>query len=121
MGLATATIANAEDYQRVLSTSRPVFLLFVSAHCPACTEAGPLFERVAARYPNVVSMVLDCAQTPRHPEVTGTPTGLIYVDGQLKEKFKGFGSPEGQKQLLENTFKRYSKPRRPTQSPVARP
>ena len=121
MGLATETITNAEDYQRVLSSPYPVFLLFVSAHCPACTEAGPLFERVAAKYPNVVSMVLDCAQTPRHPEVTGTPTGLIYVDGQLKEKLKGFGSPEGQKQLLENTFKRYSKPRRPTKSPVARP
>ena len=108
MGLATATIANAEDYQRVLSTSRPVFLLFVSAHCPACTEAGPLFERVAAKYPNVLSMVLDCAQTPRHPEVTGTPTGLVYVNGELKEKLKGFGPLEDQAQLVEDTFARYA-------------
>ena len=51
MGLATATIANTEDYQRVLSTSRPVFLLFVSTHCPACAEAVPLFEKVAAKTP----------------------------------------------------------------------
>ena len=108
MGLATATIANAEDYQRVLSTSRPVFLLFVSAHCPACTEAVPLFEKVAARYPSVVSMVLDWAQTPRHPEVTGTPTGLIYLDGQLQEKLQGFGTLDDQAQVVEDTFARYA-------------
>lgn len=108
MGLATATIANAEDYQRVLSSPHPVFLLFVSAHCPACTEAVPLFERVAARYPNVVSMVLDCTQTPRHAEVTGTPTGLIYFNGQLKETLKGFGPLEDQAQLVEDAFARYA-------------
>lgn len=108
MGLATATIANAEDYQRVLSTSRPVFLLFVSTHCPACAEAVPLFEKVAAKYPSVVSMVLDCAQTPRHPEVTGTPTGLIYLDGQLQEKLQGFGPLEDQAQVVEDTFARYA-------------
>lgn len=121
MGLATATIANAEDYQRVLSTPRPVFLLFVSTHCPACTEAVPLFERVAARHPNVVSMVLNCAQTPRHPEVRGTPTGLIYINGELQEKLEGFGPEEGQAALVEATFKRYAKRRRPIKPSLARP
>lgn len=108
MGLATATIANAEDYQRVLSSPYPVFLLFTSISCPACTEAVPLFEMIAAKYPNVLSMVLDCAQTPRHPEVTGTPTGLVYVNGELKEKLQGFGPLEDQAQLVEDTFARYA-------------
>ncbi|WLH88059.1 thioredoxin family protein [Pseudomonas sp. FP453] len=121
MGLATATIANAEDYQRVLSSSRPVFLLFVSAHCPACTEAVPLFEMIAARYPSVMSLVLDCAHTPRHGEVTGTPTGLVYVNGQLQEKLQGFGPEEGQAALVEATFKRYAKRRRPIKPTLARP
>ena len=108
MGLATATIANAEDYQQVLSSPYPVFLLFVSVHCPACTAAVPLFERIAAKYPSIVSMVLDCAQTPRHAEVTGTPTGLIYFNGQLKEKLQGFGPLVDQAQLVEDTFARYA-------------
>ena len=109
MGLATATIANAEDYRQVLSSSRPVFLLFVSARCPACSQAVPLIERVAANYPEVVSMVLDCENTPRHPEVKGTPTWLIYLNGELKEAFKGLGAPEGQDQFVEDTFARYAR------------
>ncbi|WP_017527996.1 thioredoxin family protein [Pseudomonas fluorescens] len=108
MGIANATIANAEDYQRVLNTPHPVFLLFASEYCPACPEAVELFERVAARYPNVVSLVLDCAKTPRHPEVSGTPTLLIYLNGQLQKKLKGFGDYEGQAKRLISTFKRYA-------------
>ncbi|WAT26077.1 thioredoxin family protein [Pseudomonas sp. GXZC] len=120
MGLANATIANAEEYQRVLNTRRAVFLLYVSAHCPACTSAVPLFEMIAAKYPSVVSLVIDCAETVRNPEVTGTPTGLIIVNGELKEKLKGFGPPEHQAQLVENLFKRYAKRRRPVKPALAR-
>lgn len=108
MEYATATIANAEEYQRVLSTSAPVFLLFVSQHCAACAGSAPLFERIAGKYPAVTSRVLDCAQTPRHPEVTGTPTLLIYLNGNLVEKLKGFGPEDQQPQRVEALFKRYA-------------
>lgn len=114
MGIANATIANAEDYQRVLRTSSPVFMLFVSEHCGACVTAAPLFELIAGRYPSVVSLVLDCAQTPRHPEVTVTPTLLIFVEGTLMEKLKGFGPEDEQAQLVEETFKRYAQRRAAT-------
>ncbi|TFY90561.1 thioredoxin [Pseudomonas kairouanensis] len=113
MGIATTVIANAEDFQRVLKTTHPVFLLFVSQHCPACADAGPLFELIASKYPRVVSLVLDCAETPRHLEVTGTPTLLIYLDGVLMEKLKGFGPEDGQAERVEKTFKRYAKAGRP--------
>ncbi|MFL1504369.1 thioredoxin domain-containing protein [Pseudomonas sp. O64] len=117
MGITNATIANAEDYQRVLSTHHPVFLLFASQSCPACPDAVELFELIAARYPDVVSLVLDCANTPRHPEVGGTPTLLIYLNGQLQEKLKGFGVYEGQVKRLMRTFMRYANThKRPTSS-----
>lgn len=121
MGIATATIANTEQFQRLLKTSHPVFLLFVSEHCPACGDAGPLFELIASKYPWVVSLVLECAETPRHPEVTGTPTLLVYLNGVLMEKLKGFGPEEGQAQLVEQTFKRYTKARQPAKPRLARP
>lgn len=108
MGYANATIANAEEYRRVLSTSHPVFLLFVSSHCGACSNAVPLFKRIAGKYPKAISLVLDCANTPRHPEVTGTPTLLIYLNGQMKEKAKGFGPEPEQTQFVEDLFKRYA-------------
>ena len=109
MGIATATIATTDDYRRVQSSSRPVFMLFISAHCPACGVAGPLFEQIAAQYRSVVSLVLDCAKTPRHPQVTGTPTLLIFQNGTLMETFKGFGPEEQQAQFVEDTFKRYAR------------
>ena len=113
MGIATAVIANADDFQRALNTKHPVFLLFVSQHCPACADATPLFELIAGNYPWVVSLVLDTAQTPRHPEVKGTPTLLIYLDGKLMEILKGFGPEEDQANLVEQTFKRYATARQP--------
>ena len=121
MGIANAVIANAADFQKVLKTKHPVFLLFISQHCPACADAGPLFELIASRYPWVVSRVLDCAETPRHPEVTGTPTLLVYLDGVLMEKFKGFGPAEDQAELVEQTFKRYAKAGRQVKPHLARP
>lgn len=123
MGIANATIANAEEYRRALNTSRPVFMLFISDHCPACSSSGPLFEQIASQYPSVVSLVLDCAQTPRHPDVTGTPTLLIFLNGTLMEKFKGFGPLDEQEQFVEDTFKRYARRKRakPPASPAAPP
>ena len=108
MGYANGTIANAEDYQRVLSTSHPVFMLFVSQHCAACAGSAPLFKRIAGKYPSVVSLILDCARTPRHPEVTGTPTLLVFRDGALKEKINSFGPKAEQPLFLENTFNHYA-------------
>lgn len=123
MGYATASIANAEDYQRALSTSQPVFLLFVSSHCPACSNAAPLFESVAGQYPTAVSLILDCTKTPRHPEVTGTPTLLIYLDGALQEKHKGFGPGPDQAPYVEALFTRYAARTgaKPPASPAAPP
>jgi thioredoxin 1 len=91
MGIATAVIADAMAYQQVLKSHKTVFMLFVSQHCPACGEAGPLFERFARKYARTVkSLVLDTAHTPRHPEVTGTPTLLVFQNGMMVEKLKGF-------------------------------
>lgn len=121
MGYTTATIANAQEYQRILSTKRPLFILFVSEHCPACVAAGPMFDRIARQYPRVRSLVVDCAQTPRHPDVTGTPTLLIYLRGRLMEKLKGFGPETKQLGVVRSTFKRYSRRKvaKPPASPAA--
>ncbi|MGY2363988.1 thioredoxin family protein [Pseudomonas azotoformans] len=121
METATRKIADAKDFQRILNTPRPVFILFVSEHCPACGESTPLFELAAWKHPWIVSLVVDCAGTPRHPDVTGTPTLLIYWNGVLEEKLKGFGPRENQAQVVEATFKRYHRVHRPTLSALAHP
>ncbi|NVZ50455.1 thioredoxin family protein [Pseudomonas sp. B6002] len=102
-------IASAEEYQRVLAKHHVVFLLFVSAHCPACRESGPLFERTAAQHANQVkSMVLDTTQTPRHPDVIRLPTLLVFRAGQMVEKLEGLGAWNEQEHTLNALFSRYA-------------
>ncbi len=123
MEIATQKISDAKHFQRVLNTPRPVFILFISDHCPACVSAGPLFERIASRHPWIVSIVLNCVKTPRHPSVMGTPTLLIYLNGTLMEVFKGFGPEQEQVRFVTDTFKRYDqrKVAKPPALPAAPP
>lgn len=108
MGYANARIDTEDEFQKALSTSHPVFMLFVSEHCGACIYSAPLFELIAGKYPSVVSLILDCAHTPRHPEVTATPTLLVFLDGSLRDRFEGLGPPQEQPQFIEGLFKRYA-------------
>lgn len=107
MGVATRRISSAKEFGWVLNTPRPVFILFFSEKCPACAQACHLFEQTALKHPWIVSLILDCAHTPRHPDVTGTPTLLIYLKGAPVEKFKGFGALEEQEQCVKDIFNRY--------------
>lgn len=107
MGVATRRISSAQGFNRVLNTPRPVFILFFSEHCPACAQACHLFEQTAWKHPWIVSLSLDCAHTPRHPDVTGTPTLLIYLKGAVVERLKGFGPVEEQEQCVKDIFSRY--------------
>jgi len=107
MGVAPRRISSAQGFNRVLNTPRPVFILFFSEHCPACAQACHLFEQTAWKHPWIVNLLLDCAHTPRHPDVTGTPTLLIYLKGAVVERLKGFGPVEEQEQCVKDIFSRY--------------
>ena len=93
-----------------------MILYFGNTHCPACEFAEPIFRQVAQQYRDRASIyVLNTGESPRHPNVTGTPTVLFYQDGKLQEKLKGIGS----KQFLSEVFarhvtKRQGKPERKT-------
>ena len=88
-------------YRKALNTWRPVILYFGNEHCPACEEAAPIFRETAEPYRHHASIyMLNTRESPRHPDVTGTPTVLFYRDGKLLKKLKGFGS----QQTLEADF-----------------
>lgn len=82
-------------YRKALKTWRPVILYFANEHCPACEWAGPIFRQVAEPYRLRANIyMLDTSQSPRHPDVTGTPTVLFYKNGRLVKKLKGIGTEE---------------------------
>ena len=107
MGVATRRISSAQGFNRVLNTPRPVFILFFSEHCPACAQACHLFEQTAWKHPCIASRVREWAKPPKHPDGTGAPTLLVYVDGVLADIFKGFGPWESQEQCVKDIFSRY--------------
>jgi thioredoxin 1 len=91
----------APVYRKALKTWRPVILYFGNEHCPACEWAEPIFRQVAERYRHHANIyVLNTSESPRHPNVTGTPTVLFFKDGRLRKKLKGIGSQE----TLEQDF-----------------
>ena len=110
-------IASAKDYRKALKTWRPVVFYFGHPHCYACSWAEPLFCRVAETFKDrAVIYKLSTDESPRHPDVTGTPTVLFYKDGKLRRKLKGVGD---QGSLTRNFAEHIgrTKPRRPPRSP----
>jgi thioredoxin 1 len=54
-----------------------------------------VFRQIAEPYRHRASIyMLNTSESPRHPQVTGTPTVLFYRHGKLLKKLKGIGSEE---------------------------
>jgi len=82
-------------YRKALKTWRPVILYFANEHCPACEWAGPIFRQTAEPYRQRADIyMLNTSESPRHPQVTGTPTVLFYKNGRLVKKLKGIGTEQ---------------------------
>ena len=104
MSSKIARKALAPVYRKALRTWRPVILYFGSQHCPACETAGPIFREIGERYRHHANIyMLNTSESPRHPDVTGTPTVLFYKDGKLLKKLKGIGT----EQTLQEDFARH--------------
>ena len=95
MNPATHRSELAPTYRKALKTWRPVILYFANDHCPACEWAGPVFRQIAEPYRHRANIyMLNTSESPRHPQVTGTPTVLFYKNGRLVKKLKGIGTEE---------------------------
>lgn len=109
-------VSTQNDYRKALKTWRPVVFYFGHPQCYACGMADPLFCKVAETFEDrAVIYKLSTDQSPRHPEVTGTPTVLFYKDGKLRRKLKGIGDPTSFVQTFAELVGR-TKPRRPSMS-----
>ncbi|WP_283180469.1 thioredoxin family protein [Pseudomonas svalbardensis] len=104
MSSITTPAPLAPVYRKALKTWRPVILYFGSQHCPACEMAEPIFRQIAEPYRHHAQIyMLNTSESPRHPNVTGTPTVLFYKDGKLLKKLKGIGT----EQTLQEDFARH--------------
>ncbi|SET33353.1 thioredoxin 1 [Pseudomonas sp. NFR09] len=104
MSYVNAVIADKAAFERELNTPQPVFVVFMSHECTACTDAMPRFMRISEHYKEQVKiLILDCMDTPPHPRVDRIPMLLIYRNQVLLEALPGLGE-----QALRSAFEQYS-------------
>ena len=94
----------APTYRKALKTWRPVIFYFGSPHCMACDMGRADLRQIAEAYRHHAHIyMLNTSESPRHPNVTGTPTVLFYKNGKLVKKLKGIGT----EQTLQEDFARH--------------
>ena len=104
MNYVNAVIADKAAFEHELDTVQPVFVVFMSHDCTACSDAMPRFMRISQGYKDHVKiLILDCVDTPRHPRVDRIPMLLIYHHQALLEALPGLGE-----QALVRAFEQYA-------------
>jgi len=75
------------------SFTQPVLFYFYSERSPACLNLGPVLQRIAQNYPDVLTLaVVDCDQEQQlaaHFGVRSVPTVLFIKEGQPVDGFAG--------------------------------
>ena len=104
MNYVNAVVEDKAAFERELNTPQPVFIVFMSHDCTACSDAMPRFMRISERYKDQAKvLILDCVNTPRHPRVDRIPMLLIHRDQVLLDALPGLAED-----ALESAFKRYT-------------
>ncbi|RUQ45093.1 thioredoxin, partial [Corynebacterium pseudodiphtheriticum] len=105
MNYVNAVIEDKAAFERALDTPKPVFVVFISDRCAACRETMPGFMRISEPYKDQIKLlILDCANTPRHPQVGRIPMLLIYRDQALVQSIPGLSE-----QALESAFEAHTR------------
>lgn len=110
MGLANTVIDHPDEYWAIVKQHQWLFVLFVSEYCEACQGANKRFERISeAHAGEAKSITLDTRQTPRIEALgdIGTPTLLVYRNGEEIQRFLGIGFQEDQEEYLKGIFSHY--------------
>ncbi|QHD07611.1 thioredoxin family protein [Pseudomonas sp. R76] len=117
MATTNDVITSQAGYESALKQGRIVFTLFVSKSCPACEYYRPFFESAAKEHDRFVdSYVIEPTVAPElgKPErrstekVTGTPTLVTHIDGEVQEVIRGFVDEKTLTQELNDIFSRYA-------------
>lgn len=90
MSYFNAVIENKAAFEQALDTPLPVFALFASETCHACTMTLPWFVQITETYQGKIKvLIINSAESPKHPNVLRIPTLLIYQQGQLVATLEG--------------------------------
>ncbi|WP_426135160.1 thioredoxin family protein [Pseudomonas sp. PWP3-1b2] len=107
MGVANTVLNHPDEYWKIVKQDPWVFVLFVSEYCAACQGANKCFELVSKDYDGRVRVIiLDVGQTPKIEALgdIGTPTLVVYKNGDEEKRYLGIGHPEDRVEYLGEIF-----------------
>ncbi|MEX5496040.1 thioredoxin family protein [Pseudomonas asgharzadehiana] len=111
MGFAKTVINHPDEYWKIVNQLSLAFVLFVTEGCEACKGADKRFGLISEKYSSkVISIIVDPRETPKIDALggIGTPTLVVYRNGQEARRFKGIGYPDDQEAYLTDIFNHYA-------------
>ena len=86
-------IETLDEFNKLKSENSKLVVDFYTTWCGPCKKAGPIFEKLATKYPSVTFVKVDCdkgADISGHYGVQSIPTFISFLNGHLREKKSGF-------------------------------
>ena len=95
--------------EKILDTKEDALILFVKEGCPICQEMHPLMEEIEQGYAGqpfhfYVVDAIEQEELYRSIKPQGTPTTILYHDGEMMHKFTGLREYEEIEFLIDRTM-----------------
>ncbi|XP_063837294.1 protein disulfide-isomerase A5 isoform X1 [Ostrinia nubilalis] len=94
-------LSSDEDFESLISSPSPTFVMFYASWCGHCVTAKPAFSRLATTFKNEKSPVkviaVDASENPKVADLAGIetlPTFKIFADGKHVADYTGDRSTE---------------------------
>lgn len=107
MDRISLTSIHEEEFDKLtFDNSSPSIVFFGTRHCSVCKEQMPIIEKIAFEYHdrlNTYWVDVDKYKTLFHRfRLQGIPNILIFCQGEVKERIRGFNSKETLVQIINN-------------------
>jgi thioredoxin 1 len=98
-------VNDAKFVDEVLQSEKPVVVDFWAPGCIPCQELAPVLEDMAAKYPDIKVVKMECSQNPLIPSkyfVMGVPTLMAFKGGNVVYQRNGIVDAQHVEELFKS-------------------